>query len=126
MKGLLVPTVGDPQVVRGVWTDDASITKLLDCQSYAVVVVPNDDPAAQSMFFDEQGPAKQRDVNAVATELVAGRLAPGHYIAGPALIAGFDPETGVVADFNLLDLIRIGARLVRAERAALPRGGSTQ
>lgn len=126
MKGLIVATLGEPSVVRGDWNDNTMVAGLLDCESFLVVKVPTETPPPLSMFFDADGAASGRDVNALATELVADQLHPGRYVAGPALIAGFDTETGDVADLNLLDLIRIGARLVRAERAALPRGDRPQ
>lgn len=124
MKGLVVPTLGDPVVVEGPWDSPGVIAAVLGAQTFEVLNIPNTKDPLLSLYFDEEGKYRERDVNMVATKLMAGVLQRGDYIAGPALIAGVDLRTGSSAELDLLDLIKLGARLVRAERTELPRGPS--
>lgn len=118
MKALVVPVLGNPVVVTGDWDAAGVIAAVLDCETFELVNIPGTHKPALSLYFDEEG-KYERDVNKVATSLVAEVLQVGDYIAGPAMIIGYDPESGDSVDLDLLDIVRLGARLVRAERNAL-------
>jgi len=113
---MVIPVLGDPVVVDGDWNDVSVLLNLLNAEAVTLHALESTSPL-MSMLVDSDGKAKQLDVNKIATTLLG--MGAGEYVAGPALIVGSDRRTFLPVELSLLDLIRLGARLVRAERTAL-------
>jgi hypothetical protein len=123
VRGLLVYAHGRIQVVEtpGSSWSLTTLYGLLDCTEVETVYPSPSIPRglALTLWFDANGKFKNLPRNPGATGLMKGRLQHGDYIAGPALITGFDPESGAELTIDLAELLRITERLVRVERAAL-------
>lgn len=117
MKALIIPTMGDPVVVRGEWDDLVAMLNSEDVDSYKLPAPPEEPVYVMGCDTD---PERLRPVNRVATSFAGDALPPGRYIPGAAFLSGYDRETGTTTGLGLMDIIKLGAKLVRVERAAIP------
>ena len=117
MKALFIPADGHCLVVSGDWNSLPALYGQLDCTTVErVLVTPSPDGPRLLMWVDEEGKYGPRPLNQLATELVSDRLDPQDWIAGPALITG-ESDLGECDALSTLEILRLGARLVRGERA---------
>lgn len=117
MRLIVIPTVGDARVVNSEW--DALLDVLGIRPQVQIYPQPSPNGPGLLLVF---GINPDRPVNHVATAFAGETLQ--HYrlgwriITGPAIVLGVDKE-GTPIDLEPLEIIRLGARLVRAERTAL-------
>lgn len=125
MRALLIPVEGpceEIDLLPDEAQDAAPGGRLLQLQllvgGYIEALVCPDfirDADLATMYANEEGKLHQLPINRRATDfLVPGvGLAWGDYVAGPVVLAGFDPETGETRD--LPEPVARRARLIEAE-----------
>lgn len=120
MIGLLIPTHGDCRFVVGNWDSGASLRSTLGCSNFEYIeVTPLPSGPNLAVYFDEDAKYDQAPPNQLATKFVGGEIGTDDFIAGPALLTGFDKWSGAALRLSVMQLIHIAAHFVRFERLEL-------
>jgi hypothetical protein len=113
--GLLVPASGYSHFISGDWNLPEDIRTALDGVGFDFIEVVPQRGVAFAVYFGETARFHRGPYNRLATEFMGGPRDIDDFIAGPALITGFDRATGVARPIPTRQLIRLAGLFVKAE-----------
>jgi hypothetical protein len=119
VRGLLVPADDEVSVIsRRDWNRTRTIAVALGCHQAERVQLGPAHAQELALFVDDDQRLTESPINKAITALLEP-VSAGRIFRGPALFVGFDARHNEFADLTVVQMYRLAAEMVRAQRAKL-------